>query len=194
MGGGGAAQAKSILETRIEPNIVKRLDKAPGARLQVRATRAGQRVNVKTTVSRLTGKSDKLRLHVALAEEWVSYSGENGARFHEMVVRALAEPPPPTTEEARKPGEKPAVQGFALRPGRGGTFDFSFDLAAISADARAHLEDYETNTRKGEYSFREKKHEVDPSDLVVVAFVQDEATKEILQAIYVRPVTTGGTD
>ena len=50
----------------------------------------------------------------------------------------------------------------------------------------AHLEDFETNTRKGAYSFRQKKHEIDAGNLSVVAFVQDEATKKILQAVYVK--------
>ena len=51
-------------------------------------------------------------------------------------------------------------------------------MAKAVADAKAHLEDYETNTRKGEYTFRQKKHEI-TGGFVVVAFVQDEATKAI---------------
>ena len=78
------------------------------------------------------------------------------------------------------------VLGFALKPGQGGTFEYTFDLAKATADALAHLQDYETNTRKGEYSFRQKKHAIDSSKLSVVAFVQDEATKQILQATYVK--------
>ena len=191
-GGGGAAQAKSLFEGRIEPNIQKHLAVAPGARIQLRATQSGQRVAVKAAVSKVRSQSGKLRLHVVLAEEWVTYSGENGARFHEMVVRGVAEPAAAPGQE-RKPGVKPKEQGFALKPGKGGSFEVSFDLAALAADARAHLEDYETNTRKGKYSFREKKHEVDPTDLAVVAFVQDGETKQILQAVHVKPASRTGT-
>jgi len=186
-GGGAAAQAESIMNARIEPVVQKRLSVAPAARIDVRATEAGGAVTVRTRVSNVTSRSAQLRLQVALAEEAVTYSGENGARFHEMVVRSLAAPTA-KPGETRKPGEKPAAQGFALKPRSGGTFTCTFDLEAIAADALAHLEDYQTNTRKGEYSFREKKHEVDAADLVVVAFVQDEATKEILQAAYLKPV------
>jgi hypothetical protein len=38
--------------------------------------------------------------------------------------------------------------------------------------------------RKGEYTFRERKHEI-KNGLVAVAFVQDEATKKVLQATFV---------
>jgi hypothetical protein len=81
-----------------------------------------------------------------------------------------------------------SAQGFALKPGKGGTFEYAFDVAKAAADAKAHLEDYETNTRKGEYKFRQKKHEV-TGGLAVVAFVQDEATKKILQSVYLTPTT-----
>jgi hypothetical protein len=77
-------------------------------------------------------------------------------------------------------------QGFALKPGKGGTFEYTFDVAKAAKDAVAHLEDYETNTRKGEYKFRQRKHEI-TGGLVVVAFVQDAATKKVLQATYLKP-------
>jgi hypothetical protein len=130
-------------------------------------------VKVKATVSKVTSRSDTLRLQIALAEDQVAYSGENGERFHPMVVRSMAL-------------DGKSDQGFALKPAKGGTFEYTFDVARAVADAKAHLEDYETNTRKGEYSFRQKKHEI-TGGLVVVAFVQDEATKKILQSVYLKP-------
>jgi hypothetical protein len=136
-------------------------------------------VKVRAQVSKVTGTSDKLRLHIALAEDSVTYSGENGERFHPMVVRSMAL-------------DASSAQGFALKPGKGGTFEFTFDVAKAVADAKAHLEDYETNTRKGAYSFREKKHEI-KGGLVVVAFVQDDATKKILQSVYLKPAVTKST-
>jgi len=196
-GGGAADQAKSIFDRRIEPVVQKRLPVASAARIDLRATVKGPAVTVRASVADVRSKSDKLRLQVALVEEHVRYSGENGVRFHSMVVRSLAgfTPPPPAPpakegaegEAAPKPAATPQVvpTGFALRPGRGGTFEHTFDLASIATAAKVHLEDFEKN-RKG-YTFREKKHEMDTSQLAVVAFVQDEATKEILQAVYVKP-------
>ena len=130
-------------------------------------------MKVKADVSKVTSKSDKLRLQIALAEDMVTYSGENGERFHPMVVRSMAL-------------DAKSEQGFALKPAKGGTFEYTFDVAKAVADAKAHLEDYETNTRKGEYTFRQKKHDI-TGRFVVVAFVQDEATKAILQSVYLKP-------
>jgi hypothetical protein len=227
-GGGGAEQARMLFESKIDPLIAKHMEEQPEADISLKATTAGSTVKVKTTVSKITSKSDKLRLQIVLVEDQVPFSGENGMRFHEMVVRSLAGVPtapvvakkpeasapadkPAATPAADKAAAAPAVDtvaaapaaakppapppstGFALKPGKGGTFEYSFDLAKAVADARAHLEDYETNTRKGEYSFRRKMHEIDASKLSVVAFVQDEATKKILQAVYVKAATVKKT-
>ncbi len=205
-GGGSAENAKGIFDRKVDPVIEKHLDVAPEAKIALRASQAGSTVKVKATVSKLASKSDKLKLHLVLVEDAVRYSGENGMRFHEMVVRGVAAPPPPAakpapaqaaagSQAAAPAGTGPASetqaarqtpQGFALKPGKGGTVEYTFDLAKIAAEGRAHLEDYEKNTRKGEYTFREKKHDVNGA-LAVVAFVQDEATKKILQAVYVKP-------
>jgi hypothetical protein len=217
-GGGSAEMAGSIYEGKVEPGIEKHLAVAPEAAIKLRATPSGSTVNVKATVSKVRSKSAKLRLQIALVEDQVHYSGENGLRFHEMVVRSLAvvpmkQPPavpaaadkpaavtsatekptatdtPAATDEsavAEKPPAPPKPIGFELRPGRGGSFEYAFDLAQAVAAARAHLEDYEKTTRKGEYKFRQKKDEIDAGNLSVVAFVQDEATKKILQTVYVK--------
>ncbi len=192
-GGGTADMAKSIFEGKVEPGVEKHLAMAPEAAIKLRATASGSTVRVNATVSKVKSKSDKLRLQIALVEDSVRYSGENGTRFHEMVVRNLAVAPlarakkaEPAPASADKPAATPQPQGFALRPGKGGRFQCTFDLAKAAADAKAHLEDYETNTRKGEYKFRQKKHEIDAGKLSVVAFVQDEATKKVLQAVYVK--------
>ena len=172
-GGGSAENAKSIFESKVDPTIAKHLAEPPGARIGLRATSTGATVKVKADVSKVASKSEKLRLQIVLAEDMVTYSGENGERFHPMVVRSMAL-------------DAKSDQGFALKPGKGGTFEYTFDVAKAVADAKAHLEDYETNTRKGEYKFRQKKHET-TGGFVVVAFVQDEATKKVLQATYLKP-------
>jgi hypothetical protein len=171
-GGGGTDAAQSIFDSKVDPTIAKRLAEAPGARIRLQAKAIGSMVTVKASVSKLTSTSQKPRLQIALAEDMVTYSGENGERFHPMVVRSMAL-------------DAKSEQGFALKPAKGGTFEYTFDVAKAVADAKAHLEDYETNTRKGEYKFRQKKHEI-AGRFVVVAFVQDEATKAILQSVYLK--------
>lgn len=175
-GGGSAENAKSIFDSKIDPVIEKHLAVPPGAQISLKASSAGSTVKVRASVSKVTSTSDKLRLQIALAEDMVSYSGENGERFHPMVVRSMAL-------------DAKSAQGFALKPAKGGTFDYTFDVSKAVADAKAHLEDYETNTRKGEYTFRQKKNDV-TGGLVVVAFVQDEATKQVLQSVYLKPAGT----
>ena len=197
-GGGSAAGAKALFESKIDPMIARHMEEKPEAAISLKATTVGSTVKVKTTVSKITGKSDKLKLQIALVEDQVPFSGENGMRFHEMVVRSLAvaapapvkgKTPEANAPAADKPGATPASTGFALRPGKGGTFEYTFDLAKVVADAKAHLEDFETTQRKGEYPFRKKMHDVDASKLSVVAFVQDEATRKILHAVYVKSTT-----
>ena len=61
------------------------------------------------------------------------------------------------------------------------------DLDRVVEEARAHLDDFEQhNDRFGVFEFAVKKHDIDRSRLVVVAFVQDEESKEVLQAAQVR--------
>jgi hypothetical protein len=172
-GGGSADNAKSIFESKVGPTIEKRLAEPPGARIALQASSTGSTVHVKAAVSKLSAKAEKPRLQIALAEDMVTYSGENGERFHPVVVRSMAL-------------DAKSDQGFALQKGKGGTFEYTFDIAKAVADAKAHLENFETVERKGEYHFRQKKHEI-TGGLVVVAFVQDEATKKVLQAVYLKP-------
>jgi hypothetical protein len=192
-GGGSAEMAQSLFESRVDPMVARHIDQAPEAAIDLRAQGDKSMVTVKTTVSQVHSTSEKLRLQIALVEGHVRYSGENGIRFHDMVVRAMAAAPaaaedgPGTVQAPANTSSVPVpALGFALKPGQGGTFEYKFDLAKAEADALSHLEDFETNVRKGEYSFRQKKHEIDPSRLSVVAFVQDEATKKILQSVYVK--------
>ena len=194
-GGGSADGARQLLETKIDPILAKHMDVPPEAAIALKASAAGSTVKVAASVSKVTSKSEKLKVQIALVENRVNYSGENGMRIHEMVVRSLAVPPAPKPAkadpkaEAPKPGAPPETTGFALKPGSGGTFEYTFDLVKAVADARAHLEDFEANSpgsRWGKYAFRKKMNDIDGKTLSVVAFVQDETTMKILQAVYVK--------
>ena len=84
----------------------------------------------------------QLVVNFALVEDEIRYSGENGIRFHRMVVRALA---------------KPADSGFRVTAGDNFDLDASFDLAAISGALRTYLDDYEQhNDRFGKITFISK--------------------------------------
>jgi len=139
----------------------------------------GSVVNVKTTVDKAKSESKELKLQIALVEDLLRYSGENGVRFHPMVVRSLAGP-------AGDGSKSPSAEGFAVDASKPTTVEHTFDLAKITAELKAHLDDYEINGRHGKITFSEKKHTMDSNSLSVVAFVQDEKSKQILQAAYIK--------
>ncbi|RPI22502.1 MAG: hypothetical protein EHM61_22130 [Acidobacteria bacterium] len=162
-GGGPRTESQGAFK-RIEPVVKERMVVPQEAKLELTAELRESQVRVAGNINKIAKKSPKLKLHLALVEEEVRYTGENGIRFHPMVVRSLA-------------GEK----GTGL-PAAQGRFQHVFDLAQISTELKAYLDDYEINGRHGKITFSEKKHELNPKKLAVVAFIQDEADKGILQA------------
>ena len=114
-------------------------------------------------------------LHVALVEDEVRYSGENGIRFHRMVVRAIAR-----------------GSDFSLAPGSDKSFDTSFDPSAISRGLASYLTAYANNNdRFGKVTFLSTDTTIDAGHLAVAAWVEDAATHRVLQAAFV-PVQQGG--
>jgi hypothetical protein len=112
-----------------------------------------------------------VQLQIALVEKELTYSGENGIRFHPMVVRAMA---------------GPDAKGYTNPAGEAFTVENQFDIAKVSAAAKAHLDDYEAKGHRGEpFKFVAKMDKIDAGNLAVVAFVQDPKTKRVLQAAIV---------
>ena len=140
---------------------------------------AGKTVKVAANVAGVKSDSKDLKVQILLVEKELRYSGENGVRFHPMVVRAMG-------------GEK--AEGYAIAANGSGTFDASFDLDKVSNALKAHLDDYEAKGHRGEtFKFSEKKYQIDPHHLAVVVFVQDDKTKHVLQAAYVDLAAPAGT-
>jgi len=174
VGGGAAAGAEKLFKDTVQSVVDKRLDVKPAADITLKATMIGDKVEVGAKVGKAAkaGKPDQeLRLQVALVEEMVHYTGENGIRSHPMVVRSLAS------------NEKNTL-GFPVAPGKGAKVAYTFDITKAVADARAHLDEMEggSSQRFGKFQFIERENDINPANLCVVAFVQDEKTKEILQA------------
>jgi hypothetical protein len=198
VGGGAASGAQKLFDETIRPVVDKRLDVKPGADISLKAAMVGGQIKVTAKVGKILraggiGKADKaaaetnpgaggktqpvkaagrkLRLQIALVEEIVHYTGENGVRFHPMVVRSLA-------------ASKKNDLGFVLPDGKSTRLTHEFDIARVVAEAKAHLDDMEGGSSKrfGKFSFIQRKNGIDASRLRIVAFVQDEATREVLQA------------
>jgi len=166
---------------RVNPDIERQLEIAAGADLKLDAALENSSVKAKVAVSNIKSESDKLKLHLVLAEDRLRYTGENGVRFHPMVVRSVA-----GTEYGGLPITAKDAQNF----------EWSFDLNSIATEIKKHLDEYEQAGHRGEsFTFSEKKDQIDPGNLTVVAFVQDEKTKAVLQAATIkvkRSVASGG--
>lgn len=179
--GGGGRDNTGTTYGAYAPFIDNRMNVAPDATLGLKASLKDGKVTVATAISNLTAKykdAKDLTVHVVLAEQELRFTGENGMRFHPLVVRAMAG------------GDKPGVPLTVDASGKA-TINTTFDLSAITPDITSSL-DAEIKKRRGNETagstpavYKAEGHPyvtVDPSKLIVVAFVQD-ASKHILQAV-----------
>lgn len=119
-----------------------------------------------------------LMVNFALVEDNVRYSGENGVRFHRMVVRAT--------------GSDPAF-GQPLHPGSSEAFQAAFDLAAVKQGLGEYLQHFElANDRFGPMQFLSKDVSLNPAQLGVVAWVQDARTHRVVQSAFVPVLPASG--
>ena len=168
--GAGRDGTKGVWE-HIQSPIEKDLGTAAEAKISVRASASGNAVSVSASIDGVKSESKDLRVHVLLLEKEITYSGENGIRYHPMVVRAM--------------GGKDD-DGFALNPAAPSPLEQSWDLEKISASLKTQLDNYEAKGHRGSpFKFIEKKYQIDRSNLAVVVFVQDAKTKHVLQAAFV---------
>ena len=147
---------------RLEAALEKRLDTPPEAHLSLRINRNGDTIQVDAAPTGVQGDSKDVKLYTVLVEDHVRYVGENGVRYHGMVARAVSE-----------------------------TSRTVFDLAAVAAENRKQLDDYEK--QKGDFSFYDKPVKMDSARLGIVSFLQDTRTKKVLQSAY-RSLSPGAND
>jgi hypothetical protein len=159
--GGGRLEFAPAKLKQYRSLIDPRLDQPAGAAVQVSATRAGDKLTITAKVSGVAKPGEKVRLRVAVAEAVVRYRGGNGLRYHQCVVRGFA------GSAEGVPLTRPAVEQQAV-----------VDLAALRAGLNAELDEFQ---KKNEgLVFPERP--LGLKKLVVVAFVQDDATRDVLQA------------
>jgi hypothetical protein len=137
--------------------VNKLLDLPAVVQLGASATRTGDKIAIKAEVKDLKAPGDKLRLRLALVEDWARYRGSNGLQYHHRVVRAM-------------PG---GTRGFALK---GKTADHAVEVDLEKERKRTHK--FLDESYEGPRPMRLR-------DLRVVAFVQDDDTMEVFHAIEV---------
>ncbi len=171
MSGGGSREDAPRTYARLAPLLEKAVAAAPDATLALGVRAEAGQVHVTVDAALLPSARAAIAsgsptwglvVRLALAESDLRYSGENGIRFHPMVVRALAEFPMP---EATL------------------TVRHTFDVSRIAQALQAYLDEFERrNDRFGPVTFLEKKATLDPSRLQVVAFVQRTDDARVLQS------------
>jgi tetratricopeptide (TPR) repeat protein len=169
---GGSREMTKGFYDRVNPKIETELESPAQAQIALTGSIAGDVVKASVVVDQIKAPSPDLKIQLALAEEEIRYTGENGIRFHPMVVRSL--------------GGKDA-NGFALAASGPTTVEWTFDVKAMSDLLKKYLDDYEKAGHRGDtFTFIDKKYQIDPNHLSLVAFVQDMKTKAVLQTVYLK--------
>ena len=138
------------------------LDEAGGARLMAKAERKGDQIDIAVDV--FADPSPDKKLRIVLAEETVRFVGSNKIRMHHNVVRAFPS----------------GVEGKALTEPIS-NHKVSINLATLRGQLSKYLDEYQANQRP----FTNPSRPMAMEHLRVIAFVQDDGTKEILQAVQV---------
>ena len=149
------------LRQQVAPELVQKTDIS----LELSATAKAGKLSLNAQVGGLKEISENLRLRLVLAEDEVSYQARNGIRLHEMLVRIMPTGPEGVSQDN---GELKFAQ--------------TIELSQLKQKLVDYLSVYE-----GQYIqhgipslFPVKPLELDK--LHLVAFVQDDQTREILQA------------
>ncbi|HXY33520.1 MAG TPA: hypothetical protein VEI07_04785 [Planctomycetaceae bacterium] len=157
--GGLLSQADDVYKV-IRGNIGLMLQRKTSVRIHLKAEPKEGAVAVTAEAEGSFSPDDPVRLRLVLAEERVEFRGTNGIRESEMVVRAM-------------PG---GTGGVDLKDGKL-RYEGKVDLKSIKRQLDDYLRAYEEAQKM---TFSNKP--LDLSHLRLVAFVQNDQTKEVYQA------------
>jgi hypothetical protein len=162
--GGGSFDDAPELYGEYRKAIEPLLEELTAIKLKVTAKRKGDKIDIAAEVADLEKPSEKMRLRLALVEEEVQYTGGNTLKTHHHVVRDM-------------PG---GAAGLALKE-RTAKHTATVDLKALRAKLTKYLDD-----AGKENPFPNKDRPLALKDLRVVAFVQNDQTKEVIEAVEVK--------
>jgi hypothetical protein len=164
----GFGQGSSNIEDseKIYGEFRKRIDplleQEAKAVVEVTATRRGNKIEINAEAADVATTGDNIRLRFVLVEETQRYVGGNGIRFHHHVVRAM-----PGGDNGFPVREKKVRQAVSL------------DLVELKKQISQYLRAY---SKREKVVFPDPEEVLDLKNLRVVAFVQNDKTKEVLQA------------
>ncbi len=159
-GGGGVPAAKGKY-TEYREALDGELEKPATAKLAMTATKDDKGYAIKAAVSDLDKPGEKVMLRFALVEERVRYTGGNGVRYHQQVVRAM-------------PG---GTKGFALTK-KAEEKSVTVSVDEVKGKIAKYLDEY----AKDQGPFPRADRPLNLEKLKLVAFIQDDATGEVLNA------------
>jgi thiol-disulfide isomerase/thioredoxin len=163
--GGGPAAAAEKKYASFRKQIEEGLEKPPGVKIGLTIAKDEKGgFTAKAAVSDLETPGEKVMLRFALAEERIRYTGGNGIRYHHMVVRSM-------------PG---GAKGVALAQ-KSAEHSVSFDPDAVRAELAKYLDKFAAE----ESPFPRPDRPLALRNLKLIAFVQNDASREILHAVQV---------
>jgi hypothetical protein len=167
-GGGSQPKMSKLKYQAYRETIDELLEKPATVKLTATASLKGDEVSIKANVADLQKPGEKVALRFALAEERVRFQGGNGIRYHHSVVRVM-------------PG---GPKGFPL-PKASAEQTATVKLDQVRAENNKSLDDFlaELQRRGAEFSFGARPMAL--KNLKVVAFIQNDETNEVLQAVQV---------
>jgi hypothetical protein len=158
--GGGGGMANSQGKFKQYTNVIDPLlEKTTNVKVSGKAHQSGGKLDIAVDVSGAEG--DDMKLRVLVVEESIRYVGSNGLRFHHQVVRAM-------------PG---GAAGIAIKD-KSLKHSATVELANVRKGLTAYLDEYAASS-----AFPKPDRPLDLKNLRVIALVQNDKTKEILQAL-----------
>jgi len=163
-GGGGYGDAAAFA-ARYGDLTDKALGTEARATIELKASRDGRSIPVNVKIGGIDPGATHLKLHIVMAEKMIRYSGGSGIRFHPMVVRSVIQ--------------------LAVDD-RAASIAQSFNLDKIATELKEYHDAFEKHDDRhnpdGTIRWPDRLEHVDADRLVVVAFLEDDTTKAVLQA------------
>jgi hypothetical protein len=161
--GGGGGMANSEGKYKQYTGIINPLlEQNTATKVSGKATRNGDKIDIAVEVA--GGEGDNLKLRLLVVEESIKYVGGNNLRFHHQVVRAM-------------PG---GAEGVAIKD-KAFKHTATANITDIRKELTNYLNDYAANTRP----FPKPDRPMNLKGLRVIALVQNDKTKEIVQAVQI---------
>jgi Flp pilus assembly protein TadD len=170
--GGGSELVKKDSFNKYKKSIEKYFTANPATNIKLNANLKNGIIEVNSEVEFDTEFADKTNLNIAIVEKSVNYIGGNGITKHAFVVRYLM-----TGAEGKKLGLKKSTF----------TYSDQIEIKSIQNIQSQYLSDFESNPPKRFRNFagwKERKEKINPEQLAVVAWIQNNDSKEILQSKY----------